>query len=1065
MRRWLSGKSCLLWTVIVFLAFSLIHPIHSQSLDLKKLHGIKPRSIGPAGMSGRVTSIDVVLSNPDIIYAGTASGGLWKSTSGGVDWQPIFDDQDLAAIGAVAVDQNNPDVIWVGSGEGNPRNSQSSGNGVYKSINGGKTWEHLGLEESRNIHRLILDPRNSDVAYVAAQGPAWGETSERGIFKTTDGGKNWKKILFANTKTGAADLVMDPRNPNKLIAAMWEFRRWPWFFKSGGEGSGLHVTFDGGETWEKRTDEDGLPKGELGRIGLAIAHNNPQVVYALVESKKNALFRSDDGGFKWRKISDKNIGNRPFYYADIYVDPSNENRIYNLHSTVTKSEDGGKTFSSFVSWSTIHPDHHAWWVHPDDPDFMIDGNDGGLAITRDRGKTWRFVENLPLAQFYHINIDMDIPYNVYGGMQDNGSWKGPSQVWRWGGIRNSYWEEVGFGDGFDVVPDPENSRYGYAMWQGGNLMYYDSETGESQYIRPIDLDDTVLRFNWNAGIAQDPYDPATIYYGSQFLHKSTDRGQTWQTISPDLTTNDPEKQKQLESGGLTYDVTQAENYTSILAIAPSALEKDVIWVGTDDGNVQLTRDGGANWTNVATKMKGVPTNAWVPQVHASTYDAAEAFVVLNNYRQNDWTPYVYHTKNYGKSWTRLVDENDVYGYALSFAQDPTSPNLMFTGTESGLYVSIDAGTTWTKWTEGYPTVSTMDMKIHPRDYDLIIGTFGRSAYIFDDIRPLQALAKDGIGLLDKPLHLYDIPDAYLASFKQAAGTRFYGASHFSGDNRGYGARISFSINPDALKSKETTDEDAADGEEKKAVSDTVTVRILSAAGDTLRTLRVKAKPGLNRISWNLNRKGVRYPSQAKPKPGAAEPGGASVLPGTYTVALSYNDQQASGKIKVHFDPRFEFDAAMNEKADEAYAQMYANIELATAAADRIREAKKIIKNINAQLTDRKDDDAKAVKEKGKALQDSLKSLDELINQTDGLQGIYGDPERLGAKIWRTMNYIGSAWTFSQPVSAQMVTRFEKQLNDIVEQVDDFFQSDWPEYQSTVDAAKISFFKPYEPLKQ
>ncbi|RMG57018.1 MAG: hypothetical protein D6722_25505, partial [Bacteroidetes bacterium] len=709
-------------------------PLAAQPLDLAPFSAMKARSIGPAGMSGRVTAIDVVRDQPDIIYAGTASGGLWRSMSGGIAWEPLFDTQRVASIGAVAIYQKNPDIIWVGTGEGNPRNSQTSGYGVYRSLDGGHSWTCMGLEETRNIHRVLIHPENPHVVYVGAQGPAWGDSESRGVYRTTDGGRTWDKILYHDASTGIADLVMDPRNPNKLIAAMWEFRRKPYSFQSGGPGSGLYVSFDGGESWDRRTEDDGLPKGELGRIGLAIAPGMPEVVYAYIESKKNALYRSDDGGFSWRKVNDDmdEIGGRPFYYADIYVDPQNENRVYSIHSTVTLSEDGGRSFRTllgYVGSGGVHPDHHAWYIHPDDPSFLINGNDGGMAISRDRGKNWQFVENLPLAQYYHINVDNDWPYHVYGGMQDNGSWKGPAYVWRRGGIRNGYFTELYFGDGFDVVPDPADSRYGFAMSQGGYLGRYDSETGYSKFVRPVHPDGTRLRFNWNAAIAQDPFDEATLYYGSQFVHRSTDRGETWQLLSPDLTTNDPDKQKQLESGGLTYDVTGAENYTTILAIAPSPVEKGLIWVGTDDGNLQLTRNDGESWTLLTDRLPGAPTNGWIPQIHPSNHEAGEAFVVLNNYRQNDWQPYLYHTRDYGQSWTRIADDKKVWGYCLSVVQDPEAENLVFLGTEYGLYVSIDRGQNWSRWTHGYPTVSTMDMKIHPRESDLVIGTFGRAAYV------------------------------------------------------------------------------------------------------------------------------------------------------------------------------------------------------------------------------------------------------------------------------------------------------------------------------------------------
>ncbi|MEQ9231461.1 MAG: hypothetical protein RIF46_12330, partial [Cyclobacteriaceae bacterium] len=544
--------------------------------------------------------------------------------------------------------------------------------------------------KTRHSHRIIIHPDDPNTVYVGAIGSPWGEHEERGVYKTTDGGKTWNRILFNNIRTGVAEMVMDPSNPNKLIVAMWEHKRDPWFFKSGGPGSGIYVTFDGGETWEQRTDEDGLPKGELGRIGLAISQSRPNVIYALVESKKNALYRSDDGGFKWKKINDGNdIGNRPFYYAEIYVDPINENRVYSIFTYVNVSVDGGKSFSPLMPAygvsNGIHPDHHAWYIHPTNPDFMLDGNDGGLNITRDRGETWQFVDNLPVGQFYHINVDNEIPYNVYGGMQDNGSWAGPAYVWKAQGIRNHYWQEISFGDGFDVLPDPENSRYGISTSQQGYAAIYDRVSGYNETVRPTYPDgDVELRFNWNVGMNRDPFDPKTIFFGSQFVHKSTDGGQNWEIISPDLTTNDPEKQKQGESGGLTLDATGAENYCTVIVIEPSSVQKDLIWVGTDDGNVQVTKDGGKSWTNVAANITGLPRGSWITQIKPSNKKAGEALLVANDYRRFNYTPYAFRTRDFGQTWERIVDANDVASYALAIIEDPEESRLLFLGTDDGL---------------------------------------------------------------------------------------------------------------------------------------------------------------------------------------------------------------------------------------------------------------------------------------------------------------------------------------------------------------------------------------------
>ncbi len=1031
-----------------------------QQLDMSLFEKMKPRSIGPAGMSGRVTAIAVVRNNPSTIYLGSASGGLWKSTGGGIKWEPIFDTMAVASIGAVAVDQSNPDVVWVGTGEGNPRNSQTSGNGVHKSIDGGRTWRHLGLERTRNIHRVIIDPSNPDVVYIGAQGSAFGESADRGVFKTTDGGKTWNNVLHVDTKTGIADLVMDPSNPKKLIAAMWQFRRWPWIFKSGGPGSGLYVTYDGGASWKKRTDEDGLPKGELGRIGLAIAMSDPNRIYALVESQKNALYRSDDGGWKWKKVTDTNIGGRPFYYGEIHVDPANENRIYNVHTYVTISEDAGKTFETLLGWGNIHVDHHAFYIHPDNPNFIIDGNDGGAAISYDRGASWRFVDNLPLGQFYHISVDDQTPYNIYGGLQDNGSWKGPAYLFRPGSIANADWTMVGGGDGFDVLVDKSNQRYTYYMSQGGNLSRADLQAGENRFAQPVHPSGVQLRFNWNAGIAADPFSRTTIYYGSQFLHKSTDRGESWTIISPDLTTNDTSKQKQLESGGLTYDVTAAENHCTIIAVSPSAKQQGVIWVGTDDGNVQITTDAGKSWTSVAKNIKGTPESTWVAHLYASQYNAGEAFAVLDNHRRDDWTPYLYRTENYGRSWTRLADEKKVWGYTLSFAQDRLEPRLMFLGTEFGLHVSIDAGETWTKW-KHFPTVSVTELIIHPKEDDLVIGTFGRAIWVLDDIRPLREIARSGVKVLTKPLHVFQPADAMIVNMSGTMpGTWFPGDGAFFGDNRPYGARISLAITPPDTSTKNN---DKTPKDTTKFASDSASVYLVDSHGDTIRTFRQVVKKGINRFTWRLNQHTPRGPSQPKPKPETEELANMDALPGSYTLHVKYGKDVDSTRVNVTLDPRLPYTQSEIIANTENLREIFKRIKIATESADRLRKSKSTIDQISGLISERTDSTAKKVKDLGSAMQDSIKKINEMMFDRE-VQGIRRDPELLDAMLNNAIYHSGSSWY--APGESQRIATAQavEKLKQVTQAINTFFEEDWTKYRTAVDTAKIEFFENYEAIK-
>ena len=1028
---------------IVVLGILMYSLAIGQSLDMDKMKGLKPRNIGPSGTSGRVTAIDVVASNPDIIYVGSASGGLWKSIGGGISWKPIFDKEKAASIGAISIFQKNPNIIYVGTGEGNPRNSQNMGNGVYKTLDGGETWQYLGLENTRAIHRIFVHPDDPNTVLVGVQGNAWADSEDRGVFKTTDGGKTWRKVLYVNKKTGIADMKIDPTNPNKIVAGMWEFRREPWFFKSGGAGSGLYISSDGGETWKQKTKDDGLPEGEIGKIGVAIAPSEPNIIYALIESKKSALYKSIDGGVKWNKVQDKEVGDRPFYYFDIQVDPQNENRVYNIFSNVKVSIDGGKNYETLLGWDKIHGDHHYWYIHPTDGSFIIDGNDGGVAISRDKGKSWKFVENLPLEQFYHINVDMGVPYNVMGGLQDNGSWRGPSQSLRFqGGIRNAYWEEVAFGDGFDVVPVPNDPDHGYGMWQGGNLLYINFKNGYTQYIKPTHPDNIFLRFNWNSGIAQDPFDQNTIYYGSQFVHKSTDRGQNWSLISNDLTSNDLNKQKQLETGGLSYDATGAENHCTIITIAPSSKQKNVIWAGTDDGNIQVTQDG-INWTEVSKNIPNYPKGAWVPQIQASTYNVAEAFVVVNDYRRGNWSPMLFYTKDFGKTWTNLVDDKKVSGYVLCSVQDPVQPNLLFVGTEFGMYISLDFGKTFTKWTNEYPTVSTYDMVIHPREYDLVIGTFGRSAWILDDIRPLRELASKGTNILSDMIYVYPTPDAYQFTYRAAAGTHFHGDAMFQGTDRPFGAMITFSIKN--ISKKDTT-----------IKSDTVRVKIFDTQGNNIRTFtKVVTETGMNRIFWGLDKKGVRSPDSPKQKPEDDEPSGVPVAPGEYTVSLTFNKKEVSTKVKVLPDPRHNFNEEHFKIIIQKSERLMKIMDEATAAIDKLNDAKDIIGKVNNALAENqsKELNTDTVKNRGGKLEKRIQELKETIKTKEDIFGIYDNPRLPSERIYRAFNHLGY---YDTPNKNQdiAIEQAEKATKDALEKVNLFFENEWKNYKA--EAQKVNF---------
>lgn len=1045
----------------VFLVVLLsVASLPAAALDPARLEGLKARNIGPAGMSGRIAAIDVSPADPRVVWVGAATGGVWKSTNGGQTFRPVFDEQPVHSIGAVAADPRTPDVVWVGTGEGNLRNSLSHGDGVYRTLDGGKTWKNLGLAKTERIHRIALHPRDPRVAFVCAVGPAWSDGAERGVFRTDDGGKSWKKVLYVDERTGCADLVMDPENPDHLLAATWDFRRQPFTFRSGGPGSGLHATFDGGESWTKLGEKEGLPKGTLGRIGLAFCAGHPEVVYAVVEAEKSVLLRSEDGGRRFQTASDAvSVNPRPFYYADIRVDPAWPNRVYSLATNLRVSDDGGKTFENLrgTGRQQVHVDHHALWIDPADPAHLLVGNDGGLYESRDRGETFRFAGSLPLAQYYHVALDGETPYNVYGGLQDNNSWRGPSTVWQRGGVRAHHWKTVGGGDGFETLPMPDDPTRGYSLSQGGNLMRWDVTTGERRDAKPAHPEGTKLRFNWNAALATDPFDPATVYLGSQFVHRSTDRGETWETVSPDLTTNRPEWQQQEKSGGITLDVTAAENYTTLVTISPSPVEKGLIWAGSDDGRLHVTRDGGKGWTSVEKGLPGAPPNAHVAAVEASRHEAGTAFAVLDNHRWGDFAPYVYRTDDFGKSWKSLVTPS-VKGYALCLVQDPVKKELLFLGTEVGLFVSLDGGKGWLHLKKTIPTASVMDLAIHPREHDLVVATHGRAIWVLDDVRPFRETSD---AALSEPLHLFPPAPATQHWRAPLDGASSPGAADFPGASRDYGALLTWSLNVAGLPpaGEEEPPREARGGRGRGEGDDApdptrprVDVRVTDASGKLVRAFDAPARLGVSRAAWDLTRDSFRrFPraADAGPLPEWAS-SGPEVPPGTYTVTVRFKDHEAKGAVTVLPDPRsknaagdwarrweaVERGGALNDRAVDAALRIRRTRDDVSALEERLRRRNETLRDPAER---RKANDSPLAKD-AKALKKKLTDLEAKLWSPPEEAGIVG-PNRIASELRQATGAITSSWAPPSPTQLETLRQAEAKLTAYLAELDAFFAKD------------------------
>src|SRR2546427_2276053 len=852
--------------------------------DAATISGLPARNIGSATMSGRVAAVDAVNEKGRLtVFVGAASGGVWKSVNGGTTFKPVFDREDVQSIGAVAIDPTNSKIVWVGTGESWVRNSVSVGDGVYKSTDGGENWTNVGLKDSEHIAKILVDPKDGNTVYVCATGHLWNDNEERGVYKTSDGGKTWKKVLAgANGSTGCGLMAMSPLEPKTIYASMWDFRRQGWTFRSGGPGSGLYQSTDGGEHWTELKDSNskGLPEKPWGRIAVAVAPSKPQVVYANIESAKSALYRSDDAGKTWNRLdASRFLIWRPFYFGNLIVDPKDESKIFKPDGPLLLSVNGGQSFSAVSA--AVHGDFHDVWIDAGSPNVVITCDDGGLWRSEDGGTRWKHMLNLPLSQFYHVSTDNDDPYHVYGGLQDNSSWVGDSSYP--GGVTNSRWENMFNGDGFWVFEDPSDRAYLYAEAQGGEIGRVNRYTHEARPIQPLpNYGEKKLHFNWNTPIHMSPNEKGTIYIGAQFLFRSRDHGQSWQRISPDLSTNDPEKQKQEESGGVTIDNSAAEMHTSIYSISESPKNGQIVWVGTDDGNLQITRDGAKTWTNIVGNVTGLEKNSWVSTVEANRYDEATAYATFHRHTFGDLKPYAYKTIDYGKTWTALpVQDSGVKGYAHVIKEDTVDPNLLFLGTEVGLWISVDGGQRWAQYKgSNFPAVAVRDIVVHPRESDLVLATHGRGIWIIDDISPLRALTPD---LMNKDAALVEGPAAI--QYFNANGGWPEGDETFLGPSRPADAYITYY-------------------QKRRHIFGDLKIEILDQDGKLVDTIAGSKHRGLNRATWSMRLKPPIVPPAATALFEASN--GPYVLPGTYTVKLTKGDQVVTVPLKVAVDPRAKY---------------------------------------------------------------------------------------------------------------------------------------------------------------
>jgi photosystem II stability/assembly factor-like uncharacterized protein len=955
------------------------------------------REIGPAVMGGRISDLAVNEANPAHFFVGAATGGVWKTTNHGQSWAPVFDDQSTASVGALALAPSNPNILWVGTGE--PQNRQSSpwGDGVFKSMDGGRTWSHMGLRETRHVGAVVIHPRDPDVVYVAAVGHLWGPNPERGVYRTTDGGRTWERVLYLDENTGAIDLVMDPGDPETLIAAMYQRRRTGWGFSADGSGSGIWRTLDGGDSWVELTE--GLPEGYKGRIGLDIHRRDGNLVYAIVEAREDAgrgIYRSRDRGDTWEKVGETNP--RPMYFSMIRIDPNDPNRIYIGGVRFGVSDDGGKTFGREDGARGIHVDHHALWIDPANSNHLILGNDGGLATSWDRAETWRQIDNLALGQFYEVGVDMSDPYRVCGGLQDNSSWCAPHNTMSDYGIRNGDWVDVSGGDGFYNVVDPSDPDVIYTESQGGNLSRYDARTGESARIRPVarptDADEErAYRFNWNAPVVVSAHDPATVYIGANHLLRSRNRGRSWEQASPDLTRN-IDRDTLLIMGAEVTDETLSGNdgirhYGTITAIGESRHTADVLFVGTDDGNVQRTGDAGATWTDLTGRFPGLPERTYVSGIEPSVVEG-RVYASFDGHRNDDYGPYVYVSEDGGDSWRRI--SAGLPDWSVNRVKEhPRSTDLLFVANEVGVYVSLDAGGAWDRL-GGLPTVPVDDIEIHPRANDLVVGTHGRSIWILDDLGVLEALTDEAVLAADT--HLFAPRAARQAN--RSGGWPFWG-DEFQGENPPDGVVLRYSLGAplsgdsqvtdaaeDAERPEAAYDGGAVEGDaEPQAVADGtedsgVSIRIADASGTVVRTLEGPGSAGLHQVVWDLR---MDPPYEADDADEGFFGGGARgplVMPGQYTATLAATESEWTTRLSVEADPRIGISPEDRQARHDAVMAVHALAgpfheaeERVTAAREELDRLRGILEEFGDATPDRITEEADSIEAELDALEEDL----------------------------------------------------------------------------------------------